>query len=231
MTCIACNHIHEERFCPNCGEKSQVVPITFKSIINSFFSGVLNMDKGFLYNLKYLTIRPKEVIQGYIKGKRKGIYNPLSYLFMTIIVFLVIDSLLPHATTEMIENPSEVRKMGREAGKFVGAYFKYFWLTSIIWLSLVTKFFYRKNNLAEHLTINSFIIGHATLFSLIGLLLFRWIILFNPIIYLVIGYMLFVVHSENGKVSDNIISSIASIFFYIVLLFLILLLIGYIRTL
>ncbi len=59
MICIACENEHQENFCPNCGERAGIPKITFKSMFVEAFKTVTNMDKGFLLNLKYLTLHPK----------------------------------------------------------------------------------------------------------------------------------------------------------------------------
>lgn len=48
MPCINCNIEFEGDFCPTCWEKKNVDRITLQSI----FSGLLDMDKGLLFNLK-----------------------------------------------------------------------------------------------------------------------------------------------------------------------------------
>lgn len=89
MICISCNKQHNEKFCPNCGEKAAVKKITFKSIIEDIFLTVTNMDKGFLFNLKNLSLKPRPFISSYIRGKRKGIFNPMSFLIISITIYLI----------------------------------------------------------------------------------------------------------------------------------------------
>ena len=54
MICLSCDNDHNENFCPDCGEKSGVKKITFSSTIEDALSGLINMDRGFLFNLKSL---------------------------------------------------------------------------------------------------------------------------------------------------------------------------------
>ena len=78
MICVSCNNEHNDKYCPNCGEKNGIKKITLASIIEDTFSSVTNMDRGFLYNIKALILKPQKLITDYILGKRRGILNPIS---------------------------------------------------------------------------------------------------------------------------------------------------------
>ena len=61
MNCVSCHNVHDEKYYPNCGEKSGIQRITLRSMIEDTFSSITNMDRGFLYNLKTLTLNPKKI--------------------------------------------------------------------------------------------------------------------------------------------------------------------------
>jgi len=92
LSCINCNIDFDGVFCPKCGEKKDIKRITFTSIIQSVFSGFIDMDKGLLFNLKHLTLHPKNTILHYISGKRKYILNPISYAIITISIYLFLQN-------------------------------------------------------------------------------------------------------------------------------------------
>jgi len=94
MTCISCKKEHHENFCPNCGEKAGISRITFFSVFEEAFSIVANMDKGILFNLKQLTVNPKPFVSDYLHGKRKGIYNPIAFLILSITIYLILDGFI-----------------------------------------------------------------------------------------------------------------------------------------
>ena len=52
------------------------------------------MDKGFLFNLKMLFLNPKSITVEYILGKRKGILNPISFLILSVSLYLILEGLL-----------------------------------------------------------------------------------------------------------------------------------------
>jgi len=237
MTCINCKDSHNEKFCPNCGQKSQVPKITFSSIFNEVFTTITNMDKGFLFNIKRLFLDPRKITINYVLGKRKGIFNPVSFLIVTISIYLLIDSLI-EGIDMAIKQPFDLPrtdenkfyKFGARIGNFLYVYFKYFWLLTVVWLSISTKIVFRKYNFAEHLAINSFITGQATIVGLILLLIAKWSIIFNPFVYLFIMWQLYQIYKLEQKHLDTFLQVVAVIILFFAQLVLVILLIGAITT-
>lgn len=235
MICINCGHEHNNKFCPECGEKVEVPKITFSSIFAEGFSRITNMDKGLLFNLKNLLLNPKRIVLDYINGKRKSIFNPISFLLICITFYLIGESLIH---TNNVVDPNTIEKMkthkiysvGFEAGKFIENYLKYFWILSVLWLSLATKLCFGRFSFAEHLAINSFIIGQTTLFGLIGYIALKAPLLFNPIIYILTSWMLYQIFNKKKKDLDAIILSISAVLLFFVQLFLLTISIGIVRS-
>lgn len=119
MICINSNNEHGEKFCPNCGEKSNVPKITFKTILSSLFSTITYMDKGFLFNVKNLFLNPSKTINDFIKGRRKTIFNPISFLIISISIYLIGESLIGFSGEAKgnMKN-SDLYSVGKEAGRF-----------------------------------------------------------------------------------------------------------------
>lgn len=239
MICIACENEHQENFCPNCGERAGIPKITFKSMFAEAFKTVTNMDKGFLLNLKYLTLSPKQLIGNYLSGKRKGIYNPISFLILAVTIYLIVDSLIeiPKGNILSDSNNKDIIKtfriysIGYEAGYFIQTYLKYFWLLTIFWLGLATKIMFGKYNYAEHLTICSFTIGYATLVGLIGFLTFTWDdLLYNPFVYVAIIWILYQVFKNEKDKSGSFVQVLVAIMLFVLQLFILALCIGVLRT-
>lgn len=236
MICITCETAHQENFCPNCGERAGVPKITFKSMFAETFSTVTNMDKGFLLNLKYLSLNPRQLVTNYLQGKRKGIFNPISFLILAVTIYLIVDSLIDvpniNSTKEIksSDKSSALRDASLEAGRFVHAYIKYFWILTIFWLGVATKLMFGKYNFAEHLTINSFIIGYATLLGLIGKFIFGWILIFNPLIYLIVLVLLYRIFENKRDRFGSFIQALVALILFVIQFFLIVVAIGIIRT-
>jgi hypothetical protein len=235
MICISCKHEHQEKFCPNCGEKSDVKKITFTSIIENAFSTITNMDKGFLFNIKALITNPAKITNDFILGKRKGILNPISFLIISISIYLIVESFfkIPNDQLEPIVNSEGYSKgyiYGRTTGKLIYIYLKYFLIFSIFLLGNSTKIIFNKYNYLEHISISSFIIGLAVLLSTITYLIFRIPILFNPILYIVIFMMVYSVFTAGERKFDSSLSSFSALILFIIQLIIVILIAGLIMA-
>ncbi|MEQ8549994.1 MAG: DUF3667 domain-containing protein [Cyclobacteriaceae bacterium] len=222
MICISCKTDHNANFCPHCGEKSETKKITFKSITEDAFTTVTDMDKGFLYNCKQLFVNPKSMSVHYILGKRKGILNPISFLIISVTMYLIVESILriPTENTGGQKSPeADIMKVGFAAGRYIRIYFKYFWILSIIPLAASTQLIFRKYNFTEHLAINSFILGQATLIGLVSYMIFKIDMPVNPLVYLLILWLFYRIFMiENDKIETFLMSFGALIIFIIQLM-------------
>ena len=199
MACVNCNIDFDGDFCPTCGEKKNIERITFTSILTSIFSGFVDMDKGLLFNLKNLTLHPQKTILQYVKGKRRQILNPVSYAIITISVYLFIDSILPRGKSI---NPSKfdfygTQEMGMKLGYFIRDKMKFLWLTYTFYCAIFSKLFFRKYNFFEHLAINCFIVGHATIIAIITRIIYtKELIIFNVFVFIYISILQYKVYKN-----------------------------------
>ncbi len=229
MKCINCNYEHQSNFCPNCGQPSNVARITFASIFSSGFSTITNMNKGFLFNVKHLCVNPHGLVNDFIKGKRKNIFNPISFLIIVVTIYLVIDAAIV-VKTEAKQVHSKVYNIGYQAGRFIKLYFKYFWILSILWLSISTKLIFQKYNYAEHLAINAFVMGQATLIGLISFVITKEGLMFNPLVYISIIWINYEIFKKKKKDTTAFFQSFGATLFFFVQLFAIIVIIGVIRS-
>lgn len=233
MVCISCKSDHNSDYCPYCGEKSGTRKITFRSISEETFSTLTAMDRGVLFNVKSLLLRPQEFTTEYILGKRKGVLNPISFLIISTTLYLIIESMLrvPVANPESKLIPdSDIQKVGFAAGKQIALYFKYFWILSIIPLATSTKLIFGRYNFTEHLAINSFILGLATFVGLISYLFVRIDLPVNPLVYLMIYWLVYRVFVKPKEKYDTILMSVGALLLFVVQLFVIIMGIGMITA-
>ncbi|GAB5408884.1 MAG: hypothetical protein BalsKO_12490 [Balneolaceae bacterium] len=222
--CISCDYQHTERYCPNCGEISNLRKITFKAVFREAFSTFTNMDKGFLYNLRGLTFNPKTFIQGYLSGKRRGIFNPISYLIISISLYLILENIFPIYAPNMPSDATQdtiIYKIGYQAGKIITEYFKFFWIMSVFFLAAPTALLYRKRNFAEHVTVAAFLIGHSTLLVAFLTPLLKLPLIFNYVLYsfILILHFRFYLNLDDKAGSFMVSFLVALIFFVELFLF------------
>lgn len=94
MTCTNCGQEAIEKFCPNCGQRTNVKRITFREGWFDFWSRVYGFDGMFPRTLRDLTIRPGKAARDYINGNRVKYYGPVGYFFLMITLFLVLAGML-----------------------------------------------------------------------------------------------------------------------------------------
>ncbi|CAM1371689.1 DUF3667 domain-containing protein [Tenacibaculum xiamenense] len=233
MECVSCNTEHDENFCPNCGQRNGVLRITMSSIIGSTLSTFINMDRGFLFNLKSLVITPKQTITDYIKGKRRGILNPMSYLILSITFYIVIITLIPipKDPNDVVNVPKTgIGKIAYEIGILLRVHIKYFWIFSIIPLGSSLRLIFGKYNYPEHLAISSFIIGQATIIAVVSYILFRIPLFFDPIVFGVISWLIFKIFKQKNNTGESLVMTFATILFFVIQWFIFLILIGVLKT-
>lgn len=223
MKCISCENEFQGKFCPECGEKGDTKPISFYSVVTSVFSSFTNMDSGLLYNLKHLTMSPQKTIEQYINGKRKGVFNPITYAILLISLYIIIASFIEHSPSQNLDKynlkDNSLNQLGYNFGYLVRANLKYFWLLNIVFLSIFTKLFFQKYNFFEHLAISSFIIGHSIIIAIISLFFFRMPIILDPIVGLTIVLLLYAIFKKDNNKFVTIVLSIISTFLCYVLFY------------
>ena len=135
----------------------------------------------------------------------------------------------PNDTLDDSLGKSRIFKAGEEVGYLIKTNLKYFWILTVFWLSTATKLVFGKYNLAEHLTVNAFILGYATLLGLLGLTIFKWPLLANPIIYGIIIITLYrVFENRNDKLGTGV-QAFSAVILLFVQLFILLMGIGFLR--
>ena len=223
IICPSCGFEHSEKFCPNCGEKGKIRRITLRSVATEAFSTLINMDKGFLYNLKELTLNPKKLVTDYLKGKRKNIFNPISYLIIAISLYVILTSFFSFDYVSRVSTGMEdstLRKIGVEAGKILAEYIKFFWVISVLFLSMPSAFLYNKQNFAEHIAISAFIIGHSTFFITLLLPIYNVPIIFHWVLYALIAVMYYRIYKTDSRIIESITLSFISVVVFFIQLFL-----------
>jgi hypothetical protein len=244
--CKNCNSTQINNYCSECGQKIYAKRFTIKNFFFVFLDA-FNIEKGFLFTLKMLFLKPGVIINDYIKGKTKSYLNPFKYLILIsgIYAFLLISQNILDTsvkdTNDIIYKNSEVLKQAprsEEAIQFQDRlmekfkqYINLIPLLLIPFTSLISKWFYRSRNLfyGEHLIVNCYLFAQTfviTIIFSIPLIIFipsiasyfPLISLATTIIYLSYGfYKTFKGSSVVSTIKAISIYFIGSIFFYLFL--------------
>lgn len=109
---------------------------------------------------------------------------------------------------------------------FINSYYKYFLIFTIFLLANSTKLLFGKYNYLEHLAISSFIVGLATMVSIIPFLLLNFKLIANPVFYFVVLLLVYRIFKKGLSTSDSILLSFTSMFLFVTQLFLVIAVIG-----
>ena len=182
MLCKNCNNSFEGSFCNSCGQKSDVQRVNFKYLVNEIPNSILKLNRGFLFTLKELLIRPGHSIREFLEGKRVNHYKPIAFLLITSTLYGLSAYLMDRYT--FIEDwilGFKEGVIGNEEADFT----VFNWITEnqiyvlliilpLFSLASYLSFFKSKYNYFEHLILNFYISGQQMLIYLVlGFIFFQ----------------------------------------------------------
>ena len=91
--CKNCKTEVNQNYCPNCG-----IPITLPRINGQYIfkeiTSVLNFDKGILFTIKELLIRPGQSIKDFIHKDRNRLVKPIIFLIVSSLIYTLAQQFL-----------------------------------------------------------------------------------------------------------------------------------------
>ena len=91
--CNKCQSRTTENYCSNCGNPRELKRID-QNYIFSEIGSVLNFDKGILYTIKELLIRPGVTIRKFIGEDRNRIVKPIIYIIVSSLIYTILREFL-----------------------------------------------------------------------------------------------------------------------------------------
>lgn len=178
MNCQNCTTALVGDYCHTCGQKSLTNRLTVKSVVLDFFHALTHADKGFLRLVKTLVRQPGIAAREYVEGKRKRYFNPLTFLVICAAIHFYFTTQTGYF--DAVQPPAPEGSIRQEMNEFMNNNLKaidIFMLTPLI--ALYSWLFFRKPryNLAEHLVLQSFVLGQGLL---IRVLIFVPLFVFFP---------------------------------------------------
>lgn len=220
--------------------------LTFKGLFYEI-AEAFNLDRGLIYTLKGLTIRPAQTIREYLDTGRDLVTNPMKYFLFIVGSILILASQNGYFTSNQefvrgvetgMKNYSEDEELSEGKQKMVeaivNAYNDYYvtyqdiwFIVTIIFTSFFTYLFFKKRgyNFIEHNVINTYVFVHTYLiFGLIVLFKLNMDIWFYPYFgaYLVMSV---VVYKRLFEISwwttiwKTFLAFMSSIFLFYILIF------------
>ncbi len=175
MNCKNCQEAISGNFCTHCGQSTTVDKINLTNFLKEASGSIFQINKGVIFTIKELFIRPGETIQDYLKGKRKYYSKPIAYAFALSTIYFLISRFFGSTTfinefasgwalgitdsaTEESQQMLILDWFDRNYGYTVLLLLPIFSLASYL---AFRKF---KMNYLEHMVLNAYITGHQAIF-------------------------------------------------------------------
>lgn len=116
--CINCAHAvagPEQKFCPRCGQPTPVHRIDWHFLAHELEHSVLHMDRGILYSIRELMLRPGRLMRDYIDGRRGNHVKPLLLIMVTAAAVVLLSRLFAGGTVMDADAPAGMAQ-GLEPG-------------------------------------------------------------------------------------------------------------------
>ena len=210
QTCKNCSYPTDNKFCPQCGQKTAVSRFTMKQLLHDFIHGFFHVDHGILYTARELILRPGRTLRNYLHGHRIGLFNPFTYILLLGGISAVF--LKQFHWQGLFVDLGLMTKKAIDTAMWNSS-IKHFSLRLLIAIPLYAAiswlFYYRKGyNFSEHLIVNTYLRGQGSLFMLLLAPIVFWI--HGPVVVLDIklgfyaGVLMYIAWAYAGLFNEKI---------------------------
>lgn len=186
LTCINCGHEHAFKFCPQCGQPSQVKRLSLRQLFNDIQERFLGIDNLFMRTFVDLWRRPGTVIHTLFSGNRRKYIGAGGYLFLMLSLMLLLFDIFSvdtaafySGTVESInesQNFSERQKNVQEmVNGFINQNLRLINFALLPFYALLSMLFFKKStlNIIEHASIFSYAQAQPIWITIVMALLFK----------------------------------------------------------
>lgn len=161
--CTNCKTEINQNYCPNCGRPHTLERIDGRYIVSEIGS-VLNFQKGILYTIKELSLRPSRNIKAYISEDRNRLVKPIVFILITSLLYTLSVTIFQFEEGHV--NPSgSIESVTLTLFKWVQENYGYANIIMAVFIGLWLKIFFRKYpfNFFEILILLCFVMGISML--------------------------------------------------------------------
>ncbi len=100
---IHCHNCHkplqgDENFCPYCGQKNDIRPLSIKHYISTVFGNFFNFDNKIWRTSFGLLKHPAQIAKDFIQGKRVTYSNPFRFLIQVSILYFILSGIVAYVS-------------------------------------------------------------------------------------------------------------------------------------
>lgn len=144
MNCKNCNAEVHQNYCANCGQPVILKRIDGKYILHEL-EQILNFDRGILFTILELLIRPGENIRTFISENRSRLVKPVIFIIVTSLIYSLINQFLHIEDGYVQFEETELSTTGI-IFQWVQDHYGYANIIMGIFIAFWTKLFFRKYN-------------------------------------------------------------------------------------
>jgi hypothetical protein len=175
--CVNCNSQINENFCSSCGHPAKLKRIDGHYIIHEI-EHVLHFEKGILYTIRELLIRPGENVRHFISENRSRLVKPIIFIIVTSLIYTLITHFF-HIEDGYIKYDEIKKSSIGDIFSWIQSHYGYSNIIMGVFISFWTKLFFKKYgyNFYEILILLCFVIG-------MGMLIYSFFAIFQGITHL-----------------------------------------------
>jgi len=169
--CKNCSTETTQNYCPNCGQAAQLKRIDGHYIIHEI-EHVLHFEKGILYTVKELLIRPGQSVRAFLSDNRNRLVKPIIFIIISSLIYTLINHYF-HIEDGYVAYIEAQKTATSTIFEWVQGHYGYANIIMAVFIGLWLRLFFRKSgyNFFEILILLCFIMGIGMLiFSVFALL-------------------------------------------------------------
>ncbi|WP_199120116.1 DUF3667 domain-containing protein [Pedobacter sp. ASV28] len=169
--CKNCNEETSKNYCANCGQPTKLKRID-SHYIQHEIEHVLHFEKGILYTIKELLLRPGQNIKEFITENRSRLVKPIIFIIISSLIYSIIAHFF-HIKDSYVNLDGTKNSATFSINNWIRSHYGYSNIIMAIFISFWLKIFFKKAgyNLFEILILLCFIMGMGMLiFSVFAIL-------------------------------------------------------------
>jgi hypothetical protein len=147
MDCKNCNKEVNSKFCPECGQPTNLKRIDGKYIIHEI-EHVLHFERGILYTIRELSTNPGQNIRNYLLENRSRLVKPIIFIIITSLIYTILNHLfhIEDGYVKFHEAKDETSSAVASIVKWVQGHYGYANIMMGVFIALWLKVFFKKSN-------------------------------------------------------------------------------------
>ena len=161
--CNTCNYEVALNYCPNCGQAAHLKRID-RHYISHEIEHVLHFERGILYTIRELLIKPGENVRHFISINRSRLVKPIIFIIITSLIYSLITHFF-HIDDEYVYYTETKKSTTGAIFDWVKGHYGYANIIMGVFIAFWAKIFFRKYNynFFEILILLCFVMGMSML--------------------------------------------------------------------